>query len=111
MGQTQEIDINRLKELLKNEDNVVITQHTLIRCTQRNITVDEILQTIQNGDIIEQYPDDYPHPSCLIFGISLNGKIIHVVCGTDNKKVWIITAYIPNTTKWEADFKTRRKEL
>lgn len=106
----QEIDIKLLKKLCQNEDNIVITQHTLTRCIQRNITVDEILQTIENGEIIEQYPEDYPHPSCLVFGITLNKKIIHVVCGTDGSTLWIITAYIPNSIKWESDFKTRKKE-
>lgn len=104
------IDINLLRKLCQNEDNIVITQHTLTRCIQRNITVDEILQTIENGEIIEQYPEDYPHPSCLVFGIALNKKIIHVVCGTDGLVLWIITAYVPNNIKWESDFKTRRKE-
>lgn len=106
----KQIDLSQLKKLCENEDNIIITQHTLSRCIQRNIKVDEILQTIQNGEIIEQYPDDYPYPSCLVFGISNSGKVIHVVCATDNKSVWIITAYIPNTIKWEKDLKTRRKE-
>lgn len=106
----QEIDIDFLKELCKNEDNIIITQHTLTRCTQRNINVDEIIQAIQNGKIIEQYPDDYPNPSCLILGITLNERILHVVCGTDNENLWIITVYVPNIINWEDDFKTRRKE-
>jgi hypothetical protein len=106
----KEIDIELIKKLCQNEDNIIITQHTLTRCMQRNISIDEILQTIENGEIIEQYPEDYPHPSCLIFGVTLNNKVIHVVCGTDNLTIWIITAYIPNTIKWEDDLKIRRKE-
>lgn len=105
----QEIDINLLRELCKDEDNIIITQHTLTRCIQRNISIDEILQTIANGEIIEQYPEDYPNPSCLVFGTTLNNRILHVVCGTDGSTLWIITAYIPNSTKWENDLKTRRK--
>ena len=106
----KEIDISLLKELCKDDDNIIITQHTLTRCIQRNITVDEILQTIENGEIIEQYPEDYPNPSCLVFGITLNSRILHVVCGTDGTTLWIITAYIPDNIKWENDYKTRRKE-
>lgn len=104
------INIDRLKELCNDEDNIVITQHTLTRCIQRNIKVDEILQTIQNGEIIEQYPEDYPTPSCLVFGYTLNSRVLHVVCGTDDKTVWIITAYTPDNTHWKADFKTRKEK-
>ena len=52
----------------------------------------------------------YLNPSCLVFGITLNSRILHVVCGTDGATLWIITAYIPNNIKWENDYKTRRKE-
>ena len=31
-----------------------------------------------------------------------------VVCGSGNKKLWVITAYFPSTDKWESDFKTRK---
>ena len=64
---------------------------------------------IATGEIIEDYPDDFPHPSCLIFGYTINDKIIHVVAGSDGKYIYIITAYFPNTIKFEKDLKTRRK--
>ena len=63
----------------------------------------------QSREIIEDYPDDFPHPSCLIFGFTINDKIIHVVAGSDVKYIYIITAYFPNTIKFEKDLKTRRK--
>ena len=58
------------------------------------------------GEIIEDYPDDFPHP---IFGYTINDKIIYVVAGSDGKYIYIITAYFPNTIKFEKDLKTRRK--
>ena len=60
------------------------------------------------GEIIEDYPTDYPNPSCLIYGPAMDGHIIHVVAGCDQEKAYIITAYVPNQTKFEADLKTRR---
>ena len=63
---------------------------------------------IENGEIIEDYPEDFPHLSCLIFGYNVNNKVIHVVVGKDSAFIYIITAYIPNTTKFENDLKTRR---
>ena len=43
------------------------------RAVQDNrITAEEISVSILNGEIIEDYPDDKPHPSCLIYGDTLN---------------------------------------
>lgn len=61
------------------------------------------------GEIIEDYPNDYPNPSCLIFGYTLNNRVIHVVIGYDVENIYIITAYYPNTDKFELDMKTRRE--
>jgi len=61
------------------------------------------------GEILEQYPNDYPFPSCLIFGKSLDGSILHIVAGCDlGKTVYVITAYYPSSDKWESDYKTRK---
>ena len=56
----------------------------------------------------QAYPDDFPHPSCLIFGYTVNKKIIHVVVSMDEKNIGIITVYYPNTEKFENDLKTRK---
>ena len=66
-------------------------------------------QTPATGEIIEDYPEDYPNPSCLIFGYNVNGRILHIVAGCDNINIYIITAYYPDTKKFENDLKTRRK--
>jgi len=68
----------------------------------------DVINCIMNGEIIEDYPTDYPHPSCLIFGYTLTDKIIHVVAGFDGDYLYIITAYFPNTEKFLDDLKTRR---
>lgn len=53
--------------------------------------------------------DDYPYPSCLILGFSVNEKNIHVVIGSNMETIWIITAYYPDLDKWEQDFRTRKE--
>ena len=75
---------------------------------ERNITIDDIMNAIDNGEIIEQYPSDFPFPSCLILGISIQGIYIHIVVSMDEDKIYLITAYIPDTDKWEDDLKTRK---
>lgn len=53
--------------------------------------------------------DDYPYPSCLILGYSINNEILHILCGMSEDTVHMITVYYPNTEKWQEDMKTRRE--
>ena len=68
--------------------------------TQRDISRADVKNGIATGEIIEDYPDDYPNPSCLIFGYNVNGRILHIVAGCDNINIYIITAYYPDTKKF-----------
>ena len=50
--------------------NIIITKHSRIRLSERGISIDDIVNIINNGEIIEEYPTDVPFPSCLILGMS-----------------------------------------
>ncbi len=93
-----------LKKLCQ-EDAISWTNHVLQRLIQRGISVSDVIEAIMTGEVIEDYPDDYPYPSCLVLG----GNKLHVVCGIGEGKLWIITAYRPTLDKWENDLKTRRR--
>lgn len=73
------MDINIIKEMVKNK-KIRWTNHVVIRILQRNITQLDIETALLNGEIIEEYENDYPYPSCLVYGINVNNKIMHVVC-------------------------------
>ena len=77
------------------ESKILWTQHCLQRMQERDISRADVKNGIATGEIIEDYPDDFPNPSCLIF--------------CDNINIYIITAYYPDTKKFEDDLKTRRK--
>lgn len=101
----------QLEDLKKYIANGAIrwSTHCLERMQERDISRVDVKKCITDGEIIEDYPDDFPHPSCLIFGYTVNEKIIHVVAGCDGEYIYIITVYYPNTIKFEDDLKTRRK--
>lgn len=94
-----------LKKLCR-EDAINWTNHVLQRLIQRGIRASDVIEAIMTGEVIEEYPDDYPYPSCLVLG----GNKLHVVCGIGEGKLWIITAYRPTLDKWESDLKTRRRQ-
>jgi len=85
------------------------TSHILERLFQRNIRMDDVKNVLSNCEIIEQYPTDYPFPSCLVLGYSKAGVPLHVVCGSTGAELWLITAYVPSSAEWSEDFKQRRQ--
>ena len=95
--------------MLTKQEKLRWTNHIMIRLLQRNITQDDIICALLNGEIIEEYENDYPYPSCLVYGINLNNQVLHVVCGSNEKELWIITAYYPDSIEWEKDLKTRKE--
>ena len=75
---------------------------------KNKINIKSIQKNVKNGKIIEYYYDDYPYQSCLILGKDCNNEILHIVCGVNDNIVYVITAYYPDSIKWEKDMKTRR---
>ncbi len=102
------IDIETLKQYYK-EDMVIVSEHAAERFRQRNIKARDIRHAVFNGEIIEQYPDDFPFPSCLILGNTSKGQYIHIVMSDEGSMSRIITAYYPDKHKWSEDFKVRKE--
>ncbi len=90
-------------------ENIILTMHAAKRIEQRGILLRDIIACIMTGEIIEQYADDYPYPSCLVLGNHCSDKPLHTVVGTDGNYLWIITAYYPSSQKWLEDLKTRKE--
>lgn len=101
------IEIEQLKKWNRAE-RFAITEHARQRLVERSITVDDIIRCIETGEIIKQYEDDRPFPSCLILGKAVSGEHIHVVVSHDDIWLYLITAYYPDSEIWEVDFKTKK---
>ena len=86
------------------------TNHILLRLFQRGISIDDVTYVLETGEIIEHYPEDYPHPSYLIFGVTVKNAWLHVVCGISIDVLYLITAYYPDPERWETDGKTRKEK-
>ena len=103
------LDINALQDLCQDK-NIAMTKHAKNRLIERNINIENIKNAIMTGEIIEQYENDKPFPSCLLLGTAEQNKYIHVVASIDNEFLYIITAYYPDENKWELDFKIRKED-
>lgn len=102
------IDIEVLRNYFRN-DVVYVTEHASERYRQRSIRTRDVRFAVGNGKIIEQYPEDFPFPSCLICGKDEKGKILHICMSDEGTTSRIITAYYPDINRWENDFKTRKE--
>ena len=105
------MDIKQLQELYNASDsNIKWTKHCIERMQERDISINDVESCLQTGKIIENYPDDFPHPSYLIFGHTKENKILHIVVGSESSNLFFITSYFPNTDIFEKDLKTRKEQ-
>ena len=102
-----ELSISELR-ILCSSSKIKWTTHILMRLQKRNINPSDVRNCIMTGKIIEQYPTDYPYPSCLTLGHDMGSRYLHVVVGSGGGFIWLITAYHPTLNEWESDFTTRK---
>jgi hypothetical protein len=99
------LEIEDIKARIK-DGKYRLTVHAATRSKERGITTADMEIAILNGQIIKEYPDDKPFPSCLIFGHTADGSPLHIVCSLSPIS-HIITFYFPDEKLW-IDYKTRR---
>jgi len=71
---------------------------------------EEVFEAVSAGKIIENYPEDEPYPSCLIYGRTSENRPLHIVCAhsDDDNIAIIITVYQPHPERW-LDFSRRKR--
>ena len=81
---------------------VYITDHADEEAEADRLLYDEIFFSVLQGEIIEDYPEDKPYPSCLIYGESFTGDPIHSVWAYNTETKWavLVTVYRPDPSKW-----------
>jgi len=90
---------------------VIFSGHAVQQMFHRMISKDDVLAVIRKGEVLIDYPDDTPYPSCLMLGF-IENKPIHVVYAIDKETRTgiVITAYVPDSRLWTDDFKSRRNK-
>lgn len=77
----------------------------------RGLGKDNIIDVLDTGACIADYPDDRPYPSSLILGF-VGARPVHVVVARnpDDDACYVVTAYVPGRSLWSDDFRTRREK-
>jgi len=85
------------------------TYHVNMRMKGRFISRQVILNSLEEYEVIEEYPKDKYLPSYLVYSICQN-KVFHILFAVDIEEdnVRVVTAYYPDLEEWKEDFKTRR---
>jgi len=92
-----------------NNPTLLFRIHAVQRMFERNISVKKVSQALQSGETIEDYSAEMSEPSRLILGFQ-GKRPFHVVTSEnpETNRITIITVYIPDSNKWNKDFKSRR---
>ena len=91
-------------------NNVRVTQHAQQEMTEENISLDEVLEAISDGQVVENYAQHRRGPCCLLCGRTAAGRAAHVVCTTGRPTLIIITVYEPKLPKWITPTQRRRSQ-
>jgi len=81
---------------------VKITDHADEEAFDDSLTYEEIYASVIQGEVIEDYQNDKPYPSCLILGRNFAGEAIHSVWAYNPENQWavLITVYRPDPERW-----------
>lgn len=104
--------LNKIQRCFRN-GKVLYTRHAREEMRTEEfgrIREEEVFEAIMRGGIIEEYRDDKPYPSVLIYGRTQSERPLHVVgaYSAEDDLAIVITAYQPDQNLW-IEYKSRRK--
>ena len=89
---------------------IIFRIHAVQRMFERRITIENVRQVLQSGEMIEDYSEDMPDPGGLLSG-KRGQRPLHVVMAENTKEgeLVVITVYEPDRAQWKADFRNRKE--
>jgi len=100
-----------IRSLIKNGD-IFISAHGYDELAQDNIVIKEILYSIDEAIVLEDYPNYDKGPCILVLQYDFNNNPIHIVWGIPKGKITpavLVTGYRPDPNRWSDDFRRRKK--
>mgnify|MGYP001558873228 CR=1 FL=1 len=105
------VNLKTALELIRTQadiENIRLTQHAQQEMVEEDIALDEVLEAIDTGQILENYPEHRRGACCLINGITKKDRPLHIVCTTAQPVLIIITVYEPKPPKWITPIRRRK---
>ena len=102
------VNIEDIRDAVVN-DRWHPSDHATEEAEDDQLSLGEIIASVVSGKIIEEYLDDRPYPSYLIYGITREGEPVHSVWGynADTRRAVLVIVYRPDPSLW-VDWRIRR---
>jgi hypothetical protein len=97
------LDPASILELFKeavHEQQIKISLHAAEEALTERISRAEIEAALLSAQLLEDYPDWWLGPSCLVYGQTQAGRDLHMVASYSELPITIITVYEPRPPKW-----------
>lgn len=91
--------LKRIQQAVKT-NQIKISLHAEEEAVAEEISRKEIVEVFANSKILENYPDWWLGPCCLLRGKISAGRDIHLVISYESLPFTIIPVYEPKPPKW-----------
>ncbi len=70
-----------------------VTPHAQQEMVEEETTLDEVLQAIRHGEILEDYPEHWRGACCRVDGFTDEDRLLDIICTTGQPLLILIAAY------------------
>lgn len=90
----------------------LISRHGFRELLADDILVADVIGSLDQGLLVEEYPDSRKEPSVLVLQQDRDGRPVHIMWGiprATGTPAVLVTAYRPKPELWSNDFLSRKK--
>jgi hypothetical protein len=99
----------RFKQAVQAQQ-IKISLHAAEEALSENIARPDIEKAMMTAQFLEDYPDWWLGPCCLIWGQTDSGRDLHLVLSYSEPTVTVVTVYEPKPPRWDRPNRRGRSE-